>query len=206
MATEGRLSEVDGALLVQIARRGLEDYVRYQEVYQPDPTELPPALQEPGASFITLTAFGELRGCIGVTSSYRPLAIDVAQNAISAATRDPRFPPVRSAELPVMRLSVTVLTPARQLEYTDYDSLLNKLRPQIDGVTLEWRQQRAVLLPQVWRRIPQPEQFLFNLCLKGHIPTDELLRTPPTVLVHTFQVQHFYESGYLEPGGMEPEH
>ncbi len=205
MTTE-TISEAGGALLIQIARRSLEAYVRLQEVYQPAPGDLPPALQEPGASFITLTAFGELRGCIGVTSSYRPLAIDVAQNAISAATRDPRFPPVRAQELPALRLSVTVLTPARQLDYADYPTLLSRLRPHVDGVTLEWRQHRAVLLPQVWRRIPEPERFLLNLCIKGHIPPDELQRTPPAVIVQTFQVQHFYEEGYLEPGGLEPEH
>jgi AMMECR1 domain-containing protein len=55
-------------------------------------------LAEPGATFVTLTQRGQLRGCIGSLEAQRPLAIDVAENAIAAAFRDPRFPPLEEDE------------------------------------------------------------------------------------------------------------
>ena len=202
---EETLPTEQGETLVHIARESLDTFVRQAVTYEPDLTALPENLRAPGASFITLTFFGELRGCIGVATAYRPLAIDVARNAIAAASRDPRFLPLQESELSGIRLSVTVLTPSKRLAYTDYASLVDALRPGTDGVTLEWNQRRAILLPQVWRRIPQPERFLRSLCLKASIPEEELHKPVPEVAAYTFQVQHFYEPGYLEPGGLAPD-
>ncbi|MCB9420390.1 MAG: AmmeMemoRadiSam system protein A [Ardenticatenaceae bacterium] len=188
-----------GQELVAVARHGLEVYVRDGKYYYPDLDRLPTAVNELGCSFVTLTSNGRLRGCIGNTQNRWPLAEDVARHA-GAASRDPRFAPVKPAELSDIRLEVTILTPARPLTFTDYEDLLQKLRPGTDGVILSWRERRAVLLPQVWDRIPKPEQFLAVLARKAGIPERELTAVPPTVGVLTFQVQHFAEPGYQEPG------
>ena len=189
----------EGRALVQIARRGLERFVRERVVYQPDWTELPTAVSHPGCSFVTLTNNGRLRGCIGGTEPRWSLAEDVSRHA-AAAARDPRLPPVNPIELSDIRLEVTVLTPPQTLPFASYNELLDRLRPGEDGVILLWRARRSVLLPQVWARIPDPTQFLAVLARKAGIPVEELVTDPPTVRVLIFQVQHFAEPGYQEPG------
>ncbi|HOI52892.1 MAG TPA: AmmeMemoRadiSam system protein A, partial [Azonexus sp.] len=73
------------------------------------------ALHEPGATFVTLTQGGELRGCIGSLEAHRPLLDDVCANARAAALRDPRFPPLVASELARTRVEVSLLTPAEPL-------------------------------------------------------------------------------------------
>ena len=199
MTNQARLTPEIGQALVAVARRGLEVFVRDHVVYYPDLDSLPTAVSQPGCSFVTLTSNGRLRGCIGNTQPRWPLAEDVARHA-GAAARDPRFDPVKPVELGDIRLEVTILTPAQPLTFASYEELLQKLRPEIDGVILTWRERRAILLPQVWHRIPKPEQFLAVLARKAGIPERELTAVPPTVGVLIFQVQHFAESGYREPG------
>jgi AmmeMemoRadiSam system protein A len=199
MTTQADLTLDMGQALVAVARRGLELYVREGVVYYPDLGALPTAVSQPGCSFVTLTRNGRLRGCIGTTEPRSPLADDVACQ-VRAAAHDPRFAPVKLDELADIRLEVTVLTPALPLVYSNYEELLQKLRPEIDGVVLNWQERRGVLLPQVWRRIPRPDHFLAILARKAGIPERELTAVPPAVNVLTFQVQHFAEPGYLEPG------
>ncbi len=188
-----------GQLAVQVARKSLEQFVREHTFYEPDLAEQQLALGHKGASFVTLTNKGLLRGCMGHTEAQYPLAVDVARNA-TAASRDFRFPAVSEEELVNIRLEVTVLSPLVQLKYTDFENLIQRLRPEIDGVMLTWQIKRGLLLPQVWRRLPQPAEFLEAIAIKAGLPFEELQVRPPTVVVHTFQVQHFAESGYMEPG------
>lgn len=199
MTNQVELSLEIGQMLVAVARRSLDLHVRDRVVFYPDPAELPTAVTQPGCSFVTLTSNGRLRGCIGATEPRWTLAEDVARHARSAS-RDPRFTPVAASELADIRLEVTILTPAQPLPFANYEELQQKLRPTIDGVILTWQGQRAVLLPQVWNRIPKPVQFLSVLARKAGIPEVELTAVPPTVGVLIFQVQHFAEPGYKEPG------
>ena len=188
-----------GRFVLQVARRGLEQYVRYGETYLPELSEIPLALHEPGASFVTLTNGSQLRGCIGHTLPKIPLAEDIAHNA-AAASRDFRFVPVNPDELVNIRLEVTVLSPLQQLTYANLNDLLDKLRPGIDGVMLTHGVKRALLLPQVWHRLPDKLRFLEAIAHKGGIPVFELQAMPSTVIVHVFQAQQFAEPGYQEPG------
>ena len=199
MTKQAELAPEIGQALVAVARRGLELYVHDRVIYHPDLDEQPTAVTQPGCSFVTLTNNGRLRGCIGATEARWPLAEDVARHAGSAA-RDPRFAPVEPVELADIRLEVTILTPSQPLVFTDYAELQQKLRPGLDGVILTWQEQRGVLLPQVWARIPIPAHFLAVLARKAGIPEDMLTAVPPTIKVYTFQVQHFAEPGYREPG------
>jgi hypothetical protein len=133
----------------------------------PMPTMGPAILAEPGAVFVTLKKQGQLRGCIGSPTAWRPLAADIADNAIKAAFHDPRFPPLTAPELAGLELSVSVLTAPRPMTIASEADLLAQLRPGIDGLIIEDGQQRALFLPSVWEALPDPRQFLTQLKLKA---------------------------------------
>lgn len=196
-----QLDDQAGQVLVEIARQSLTRFLAQGERFFPDIAQLAPLLRAEGASFVTLTRQGQLRGCIGSTQPRWPLADDVARNAVAAASSDPRFSPVTTPELATIRLEVTVLTPPLLVNFTDFTDLCRQLRPGIDGVMLTRKARRGLLLPQVWRRIPETADFLKAIAHKAGIPLAELQYSPPSITAHTFQVQHFQENGYLEPGG-----
>ncbi len=204
--TEPFLSDPAGQALLVIARQSLNAFVRDHLLHLPKLEDCLPELRRVGASFVTLTYQGVLRGCIGMVEARRPLAVDVAQNAVAAASRDPRFMPLKPAELSAVRLSVTVLSVPEPLPYRDYADLLVRLRPGVDGVILSHQERRGLLLPQVWSRVPDPAEFLDSICEKAGFPAGLLRQFPPQIAVLTFQAQHFYEPGYLEPGGLSPAH
>jgi AmmeMemoRadiSam system protein A len=129
-------------------------------------------LSQPGATFVTLTQAGQLRGCIGSLEAYRPLATDVAENAIAAAFQDPRFSPLLAEEFARTDVEVSLLSPAEAMLFTDEADALARLRPGIDGVILTRGQHRATFLPQVWESLPKPQQFMAQLKLKAGLPAD----------------------------------
>lgn len=183
------MEEGAGRLLVAIARRSISQLVEAHRQYEPALDQLPERLRRPGASFVTLYLAEQLRGCIGSVEPYLPLATDVAFNAVAAASRDSRFPPVTCDELPALELSVTILSPLQPLTYQNDSDLASRLRPGIDGVMIRWRQRRSLLLPQVWERLPEPEAFLLALADKAGIPCHELAAQPPTIEVYTFTAE-----------------
>jgi AmmeMemoRadiSam system protein A len=137
---------------------------------------LPPvadgALQRPGATFVTLVCSDELRGCIGSLKATRSLGQDVRENALAAAFRDPRFPPLTAAEFPALSIEVSLLSePERVALFTEAE-LCSRLVPGIDGVALELGDHRATFLPQVWETLPEPREFLAALKAKARLPAD----------------------------------
>ena len=188
------LAQADGLKLVQVAQVALKQFVQQGIVLQLNLGQLPTAVQQPGATFVTLRHQGRLRGCIGNVVEERPLAESVIHNTVAAASRDPRFPPVNGRELAHVQVEVTVLTPLRRLPYKDYADLLAKVRPGVDGVMLKWGHKRGVLLPQVWDRVEQSADFLAAIAQKANIPQAKLRSQPPEVEVLIFQAQHFEKS------------
>ncbi len=131
------------------------------------PEREPAPLADPGASFVTLKRGDTLRGCIGTLEAHRPLAADVLHNARAAALDDPRFPPLRAAELEGLSYSVTLLTPARPMEAHHRTALLDQLQPGQDGLVIQAGARRATFLPAVWEHLPDPEAFLDALLQKA---------------------------------------
>jgi uncharacterized protein len=190
-----KLTLEEQTILLRMAREAMERGVRCEELPPLDLDALPVSLREPGSSFITLTSRGQLRGCIGSLEAYQPLAEDVRLHAIAAALKDPRFPPVKEDELGGIQIEISRLTHPAPLEYTDTKDLLFKLRPHVDGVILrEDPFRRATFLPQVWEKIPDPAEFLCNLCYKMGLEPDLWRRKHFEVL--TYEVEEFRE-GYL---------
>lgn len=129
-------------------------------------------LLAPGASFVTLQLQGALRGCIGSLQAHRSLIDDVAQNAFSAAFRDPRFAPVSARELPLLEIHISLLSDTTPMQFQDEADLLRQLRPGIDGLVLSAGQHRSTFLPQVWEQLPQPVDFLRQLKCKAGLPAN----------------------------------
>jgi len=129
-------------------------------------------LDEPGACFVTLTRQGELRGCIGTLEAHRPLGVDVRENAVAAAFRDPRFTPLTLVEFDDIRVEVSLLSPTEVLVVVSEEHALAALRPNVDGVVFEYRHYRSTFLPQVWEQLPEPSEFMAHLKRKAGLPMD----------------------------------
>ncbi len=185
------LTDEEGRILLGIARRALEETLQNGRVYNVDLTALPSRLREKGASFVTLTQRGNLRGCIGSVIPHQPLALDVRDNAIKAALADPRFPPMSAAELPYTEIEVSVLSPLRRLTYTSPEELLEKIEPGRHGVLLVQGYRRGLFLPQVWEKLPDKVTFLQQLSLKAGLDPDAW--KDPNTEIYVFEVQEFHE-------------
>src|SRR5437879_5789647 len=103
-----------GRILLPIARAAIEQTLSNNTspigVY-------PEWVHENGACFVTLQQAGQLRGCIGTIEAYRPLIEDVWGNAISAAMRDPRFPPLQQNELHWVHIELSLLSPCEPIYF-----------------------------------------------------------------------------------------
>jgi AmmeMemoRadiSam system protein A len=184
-----KLTKDERAALLRIARQALEDGVRGRLLNPLDLPSLPAALQASGASFVTLTRNGELRGCIGALEAHQALADDVREHAIAAALQDYRFPPVTPDELPEIDIEISRLTPSHPLEYDAPQDLVKCLQPNIDGVVLKYGGRRATFLPQVWEKISDPALFLSYLCQKMGASPD--LWQHKKLEVFIYQVEEF---------------
>ena len=132
---------------VQLARDAIQAFVRGGKRIQP-PADLSPEMRQQAGAFVSLHMLkGDLRGCIGTIEPVRDtLAEEIIENAISAATRDPRFPPVRANELGLLDISVDVLTPPEAIaSIHDQDPKKHGLIVQ----SLRNRWKRGLLLPDL---------------------------------------------------------
>lgn len=188
---DNKLNSEERVILLRIAREAIEHAVNKIPLPELELSRLPRHLQAQGASFVTLTIDNNLRGCIGALQAYQPLAQDVQEHAVAAALDDYRFPPVSQAEVPLINIEISCLTPGQSLEYRDSDDLVRKLRPGRDGVVLCYGSRRATFLPQVWEKLPNPEDFLSHLCLKMGAVADLWKREK--LQVEIYQVEEFRE-------------
>ncbi|MCJ7711815.1 MAG: AmmeMemoRadiSam system protein A [Chloroflexi bacterium] len=176
-----------GSLLLPTARAA----IGYELGLKPEfPTERPAWALAPGASFVTLTEAGQLRGCIGSLEAVRPLLDDVGGNAVAAATCDPRFLPLKGDELDGIAIEVSVLSAPVPFPASSLADAYAALRPGVDGVIVEfdpWH--RATFLPQVWEDLPDPEEFLAHLWQKAGIPAGRWLEGT-TLQTYTVRAWH----------------
>lgn len=186
-----QLTDGEKQTLLRLAREAMESAVRGTTRPNLDSRSFTKNLRENGASFVTLTINGDLRGCIGALEAHQPLVEDVREHAVAAALEDPRFRPVSEGEISSLKLEVSRLTAPRLLEYYSSEDLLAKLRPHVDGVILKDDHRRATFLPQVWEKIPKTADFLDQLCAKmGAQPN---LWRNKKLQVFVYQVEEFHE-------------
>jgi AmmeMemoRadiSam system protein B/AmmeMemoRadiSam system protein A len=188
-------NESQGRRLIQLARRTINDRlgIKPQEpasASQQDPLS-EPCFQRHCGTFVTLKKNGALRGCIGNLIANKSVAEGIRDNALSAAFRDPRFPPLAPKEVDQLQISISILTQPKPLQYKDAADLLAKLRVNVDGVILRRGTAGATFLPQVWEQLPDPNDFLAHLCLKAGLQANTWRNTK--LDVSTYQVQYFEE-------------
>ena len=186
------LSEIDMKKLLEIAREAITYAVRKEQLKIINLGEYSQFLRDPGASFVTLTKRETLRGCIGTLEAYQPLVLDVQEHAVAAALEDYRFPEVSEDELHEIKIEISRLTPIQLVDYSTPQDLVSKLRENVDGVLIKANGRRATFLPQVWEKVPDPEKFLSQLCVKMGKSPD--LWRENRLQVYTYQVEKFKEA------------
>lgn len=184
----GLLSDKQGQVLLELARKTLVEKLQ-NKTYPQMHDE--PAFSETAATFVTLKIGGKLRGCIGNLEPVGKLWEGIRDNVINAAFHDHRFSPLSSDELPAVQLDISILSEAQPLEYENSEDLLAKLRPGVDGVILREGGRSATFLPQVWKQLRSPEQFMDHLCLKAGLPQKTWRQKK--IGINIYQVQSFSE-------------
>lgn len=154
-------------LFVELAHAAVEAYVREHKHIQP-PVDLPVEMQTPAGAFVSLhLPDGELRGCIGTIQPQRDnLAAEIIDNAISAATHDPRFPPLAADELDGLEISVDVLT-----EPEPIDSIRDQ-DPKRHGLIVQSKRdawKRGLLLPDLETIDTAEKQLHYTRVYKANI-------------------------------------
>ena len=126
----------------------------------PCPSPLPPRMEFQSGTFVSIkTKANELRGCVGtITPSQKNLAKEIIHNSVNAATRDPRFKPLKIEELDHLLFSVDVLTPLEPVDKVE------QLNPKQYGLSIKYKGQQGVLLPDLEGIDTTQKQI--ELCLK----------------------------------------
>ncbi len=182
-----------GRALVTIARSGIGAELGMRPDIATGSMLEHSALAAPGATFVTLFRYGMLRGCIGTLVAKRALGADVRANAIAAAFADPRFPRLAAAEFPDTSVEVSLLSAPEPMTAHDERTLLDQLRPGVDGVVIEHGGARATFLPQVWESLPDPARFLGELKRKAGLRADFW---NPAIKVSRYGVTKWRESDF----------
>ncbi len=191
------ISEEDGKFLLELARESIITYLKEKKILSP-PLETPESLKETMGAFVTLNKRGkirgksELRGCIGYSEPIKPLVNAVIEVAISAATSDPRFPPVKLSEMDKINLEISVLSKPELVKVKNPSEYLEKIKVGLDGLIVENSFNKGLLLPQVpveWEW--DEEEFLCNTCMKAGLPADCWYDLDTKI--YSFQAQIFQE-------------
>jgi MEMO1 family protein len=167
------LNKDDKERIFDVIHKSISHGLEKGNAYKPEIKNYPAHLQKNYAVFITLKLNGQLRGCIGTTEAHTSLINAAAQYAYAAAFSDPRFKPLTTDEYKQVDISLSILTPAIPLAFKDEQDLLNKLRPDIDGIIISKNNARATFLPVVWESIKKPKQFLDELKRKAGIKSSD---------------------------------
>lgn len=187
------MDEKKGEILLKVARKSIADSLGLptREADTLDRELSDDIFKTRQGTFVTLKINDRLRGCIGNLTADKPLLEGVRDNAVNAAFHDPRFPPLSKNEFEKVDIEISLLTEPRKLEFKTGEELLEKLRPDIDGVIICKGPYSSTFLPQVWEQLPDKKLFLAHLCQKAGLPPDEWQR--PGLEVMVYQVRYFEE-------------
>ena len=189
--TEYGISDEDGIELVKMARKIVTQHCKSnQKNNYPDFNQ---RFNFSSGVFVTLNKEGELRGCIGYPMPIKKLNEGLIDAAISAATSDPRFPPVQEIELDKITFEVTVLSPPKEIRVNDPLDYISRIKVGRDGLIVENRLETGLLLPQVPIEYGWDEkEFLEYTCKKAGL--DKNAWKDKTTKISNFQGIVFTET------------
>jgi AmmeMemoRadiSam system protein B/AmmeMemoRadiSam system protein A len=187
------LSDEEKKALLRLARSAMEARLLPNAKIERPQTSCPVFLEKRGC-FVTLHKHGQLRGCIGTIEPVSALVSSVEENARNAAFRDPRFPSLTEEELPDIDIEISILTVPEKILFRDGEDLKRQLDPVTHGVILSRGASRSTFLPQVWKQLPEKEQFLEHLCRKGGM-SPEAWKDPKTE-VSVYRAEVFGEQDF----------
>jgi len=172
MKDYSQLSDKDGEILVKTARQIVTEYLKNRTKIKLEQTFESNFSYNSGV-FVTLNNPMGLRGCVGFALPDKKLYNALVDAAISAATEDPRFPPVSAEELEQITFEVTVLTPPEVIHVSDTKEYRSQIKVGRDGLIVKRGFNSGLLLPQVpidyrWTE----EEFLSHTCEKAGLPKD----------------------------------
>jgi len=197
---ETSFGEPDGSMLLSVTRNVISTYLQTRKTTIPASLLSDPRFKQKMGCFVTLKNDDPgrtLRGCIGFPEPVYELCVALTQAGIAAATEDPRFPPVKSAELDQLLLEISLMTKPVEISVKDPRDLLTKIEVGKDGLVMRWSFGSGLLLPQVATEYNwSVEDFLCNLSMKAGAPPDQWL--VPETQVYSFRAQVFQENS---PGG-----
>lgn len=174
--------------MLGLARRAIGHYIETSNLLEIPESELPSKkLKENLACFVTLTINGKLRGCIGHLEAVEPLYQDIIGNAVSAAFNDYRFEQLTKKEFAGTDIEISVLSKPEPLSFSSPEDLLDKLKPDIDGIILRKGDLSATYLPQVWEELPDKNLFLSSLCEKAGLGVMDWKK--PGIEIGTYTVE-----------------
>ncbi|MBD3156131.1 MAG: AmmeMemoRadiSam system protein B [Candidatus Aenigmarchaeota archaeon] len=166
------LKREDQEFLLNLSRKTIDNYLKNGSKPKLNRREISQELKKPSGCFVTLFKEGQLRGCVGCIFSEKELYQSIIENTINAAFKDARFPPVTEDEIDDIKIEISILSDPKELSFKDSEELLSKLTPIKDGVLLENGPRSATYLPQVWKQLPDKEEFLCRLCMKAGLPPE----------------------------------
>ena len=185
------LTNNDGDMAVHLARSTIETFLDKGIALSLSDVDLSDIFSEKRGVFVTLTKQGMLRGCIGYPYPGSPLGNAIIDSAISAATKDPRFPAVDSTEMDDIVVEVTVLTQPELIDVQPHE-LPGVIEIGKHGLIVKEGYSQGLLLPQV---APENDfdavEFLDQTCLKAGLSPDAWQRGAQ---VYCFEGQIFKES------------
>ena len=203
-AASARLDEADRGLLLATSMAGLAAAAR-QGGRPPSLSfgaRLSPALSSVRGTFVTLTAGGKLRGCIGSPAPRLPLIEDAMTNAVQAGFADPRFAHLSEAELDGLHVNVSILSHPRPVPAASEAELVAALEPDRDGLILGVGRKQALFLPSVWRHVADAREFLRHLLMKAGLGAESF---PRGLEAARFRVESFGAPWRrVEPGELAP--
>jgi len=183
--------ETVGKMLIDLVRVTINDELQDTKSLDKESIlEKIPNLSKLGATFITLTKDGELRGCIGTLVPHVSFYDDLTTNAKKAAFEDPRFPPISKEEFPQIKIEVSIIGPTKHIVYNGFEDLRTKIVPKEDGVILRLGQNQATFLPQVWESLPEFDSFMVHLFHKAGLDPAKVEVSPE---IFTYKVDKIIE-------------
>ena len=167
-----KLSKEEQETCLRVARQSIKHGLEETGALRVNISDYSKNLQQKLASFVTLHIDEKLRGCIGALQAHQPLINDISEHAHAAAFQDPRFPALQKDEYKQLDVKISVLGTPEEMSFDSEEHLLQQIRPDVDGLIIEYGYHRGTFLPSVWEQLPDKKEFFNHLKMKANLGKD----------------------------------